>query len=212
MTKEILTSIVTCTRLRTSWLKRAMDGFFNLAKYPDKIEYLISVDDDDEETINFAKTDDIFKKYKNIKVFISPRIGREHLWLIFRDFFKMARGDIIIPYADDNLVFLPEWDEFFLQYKDEVALIGWRARLVITKKAIEEDECIRNFGWKFNGGDTHLFKYACSKGIYKAIDKWSAKSVPNDIVQKEGYWPGGWSLKDLSILDNLELKELEIER
>ncbi len=211
MDNKILISFLIVTRKRVLPLKRAIDAAYNLARYPGKVECLIGVDNDDEETLEFIKTDEIFKKYKNIRVFSGPRVGYRNLFLFLRELFRYSIGEILVPIADDCFVVKKHYDKIFLLYKDKSIIVGYRCRMAINRKAIEKYDFVKEY---FNikhplDGDGGLFKRAFREGIYKTIEPWYSHKEKRDDTYREGR-QGKWKLEDLGIIENFKMKEIGI--
>lgn len=213
MDKKIFISIILVTRKRVNLLKENIRLVYERAAYPDNIEYFIGIDNDDNETLDFIKTDEIFKKYKGIRVFSGPRVGHHNCYLFFREFLLLCKGEIIVPMADDLHIRKKGWDEIALKYKNEAVVLGWRARMAFTRKAIEKYDCVRDYFQKkhIRKIDSNLWKKAHKEGFYRVIaQRWAVNNrfLETEKSRKER----NWRLKDLSILNNFKLKEIKIEK
>ena len=208
--QNILISFMLVTRKRVDSLKGSISRIYDLAKYPDKIELFIGFDDDDLETLDFVKTDEIFQKYKNIRCFSGPRVGLSNNELFFRELYSMTSGDIIIPWADDSFVTLQDWDAIFLFHKDEAVMIGWGPHWVITRKAISKYEWMASFIQKTellprpNRFDVDIPARAHKEGLFIDTKNWWKTIQPYDQTRNEGRCRG-WILKDTSVSDNFKL-------
>jgi hypothetical protein len=197
------------SRGRKDSLKKSIQAAHHTAKFKDNIEFLIRLDDDDEETISMFKQDAYFKTLKNLRVFVGQRVGYFYNWVLLIGLFERVKGDIIVPIADDLFISLKHWDEFFLQYKDEPVVVSYKARLVLTKKIIEQDEYVKTWTKKVPEGDTRIYKYAYRNGFHIPIKNWLKKTDPHDKTKQEGLFKG-WQLEDKAVLDNLRWELLEI--
>jgi len=197
---------VMASRGRSSALKQNIPLIYDLAKYPDNIEVLIRFDNDDKESLYFYKNDEIFKKYKNIKIFVGPRWGYKYIPLCISQLFAETRGDIISAIADDSVTALQDWDEKLLQFKDQIAVMGWRARNCFTRKAYDKYEFLQTFAFGRAAADQLVWRWACKKGIFIRTGKSWAKTVIKDQTYREGA-QGEWSLSDKDLLD-VPMKEL----
>ena len=211
MNNKILISFLIPTRQRVALLKRAIESTYNMAKYPEKIECIIGMDSNDDETLNFVKTDEIFKKYKNIRVFSGPRIGYEYIGLILRELFKYSIGEILVGWADDCFVVKNHYDKIFILYKDKPIIIGHRCRMAVSRKAIKKYDFVKKF---FNEKHVYrpdgvLFRQAWREGIYKTIESWYSHGGRRDNIYREGH-QGKWKLGDLNIIDNYKMKEIKV--
>ncbi len=206
---EIAITVSIMSRGRRDGLKDTILRFFQWSKHPEQIELFVLLDDDDDESINMMMTDEDIKKYKTMKLFLGPRVGFHNFsgWMKF--VYSIAQGDVIVPAADDFKVNMKNWDEVFLQFRDEPAYIGWRARLALTRKAIEQHEFFTE-GWKLEGADGHMFEYAREHNLYRRVGKWFGKAHYNDKTSDDHYGENKWELEDKSILDNLVYEEIDI--
>ncbi len=209
--KKIYTSVLLVTRGRKSILKETIKRLYKHAKYPKNIELFIAVDNDDIETIKFIKKNKIFKQHKNIRIFLFPRIGWKNIGLYLRELFLHSTGDIIVPLADDCFIKIDNWDETFLEYKNETVIMSSGARLAMTRKAIKKYEFVKNYLTKPHGidPDTALWRRSQLEKIHKSVKKWYRKADVSKYAKKENK-ANRWELKDLKILNNLKIKELKI--
>jgi len=202
---KILTSFLIPTRKRVLPLKRAIESTYEMAMYPEKVECIVGMDNDDDETLEFVKTDKIFKKYKSIRVFSGPRIGYVYIGLILRELFKHSVGKILVGWADDCFVVEKDYDKIFKEYENDSVIIGNRCRMAVNRKAIEEYDFVKKF---FNEKhvlrpDGVLFRQAWKEGIYKSINAWYSHR------HHGGRGALGWKLEDLSIIENFKMKEIK---
>ncbi len=181
---KINCSVVIVSRERPKRLKGCIVKIYEKAKYPDTVECLVRIDEDDKDTIHMFKTDKDFRKFKNLRVFVGQRVGFDYLWLLFKHLFKKAKGDIIIPLSDDLYFTLQNWDEVFYTYKDESAVLSWKARVVLTKKIIEQDAYVRNWSYSSPRGDQDIWRYAITKGFHIEIPNWYEKVLPEEEIER----------------------------
>lgn len=200
MDQDILYSIICISRGRPLKLARLITSVFDENSNPASAEMLIRFDDDDELSLNFYKKDDIFKKYKNIRVFSGPRFGYSRTRIIKVNLYAQAKGEFLINIADDCYM-CNGYDKTLLPHKGQSAVVGWRARLAITRKAYETYEFIRTDGGIDSiHGDQALMNFARQQNIYKHTHKiFAHPREENDQTKLEGCY-GGWKLSDLSIL------------
>jgi len=148
MKNEIKISILVPSR-RPDLLREYMLITSGMAKNPEKIEWIIRIDDDDEESIVMLKTDrELKNKIPNFKTFVGPRVGflgacQTYLWLCDR-----AQGDILVLFGDDHKSIRQNWDEiiYFLinLYKTPIVIGGYHFAVVCSKeifKHIWHDDC-----------------------------------------------------------------------
>jgi len=200
---NVYCSVVINSRGRVKTLKHCIYWIYSLAKFKDNLEIIVRLDDDDEKSIALF-TDPYFKQMKNLIVYKGARVGFDNLWILFKEMFKMARGSIVIPMADDCMFKVKDWDEFYYtNFKDRAVVAGSKARFALTRKVMDEHEFIRNFSGGMMSGDVKIFYYAMKHNIFIPAKRLYKRYSTNDKTNKEGSY-GGWKLKDPTVLDNLE--------
>lgn len=203
-------SVIIVSRGRKEKLEYYLYKLYSIAKYPELVETFIRVDDDDLDTINSFTSSFCGEYKKQIRMFSGPRVGAKYLWMLYRQLFEISSGKILVPWADDNDSALKHWDEILFQYQDKIAVMGWRARLSFTRLAFDKYEEVKSIGSSIGGsggGDYKLFKFASYHNFYYTVGKLFARVQPNDKTWREGTG-GEWKFTDLSVLDNLYLKEI----
>jgi len=142
MDSKIEISILIPSR-RPKLLKEYMLLNSSMAKYPERIEWIVRIDDDDKESITMLKTDNELKNnIQNLKVFIGPRVGFVGMSQTFYWLGDQAKGDILIPFGDDLKSVKQDWDEviYALVYLNKTPIvIGDYHFVVICSKDIFKD-------------------------------------------------------------------------
>jgi glycosyltransferase involved in cell wall biosynthesis len=205
-------SVVMPTRKRVAFLKKSISSILDLAKTPEKVEILLRIDNDDEETITCYKEEEIFRN-ENIKAYVGERLGWNYIWLYYTFLFKKSVGDIIIPFGDDYYMTTKHWDEFLLPYKDKVCFIGpsdrERCRFAFTRKTYDKFLFVKVFSGKKEYADTILKRWAINKGIYEGCQSlFEVHKDFKDDTNSEGRF-GGWKLKDVGVILHQNIKLLE---
>jgi len=203
-------SVIISSRGRKEKLEYHLHKLYSLAKYPELVETFIRVDDDDSDTINSFTSSFCGEYRKYIRMYSGPRVGFKYLWLLFSQLAEKSTGDLLLPFGDDCNPCFKEWDDFLLQYKDKALVVGWRARMAFTRLAFNQYEEVRTAGHSVKGRygeDVNLMFFAIENNFFHRIKRLYRKDQPLDQIQQEGR-SGGWKLKDLSILDNLTLREI----
>ena len=199
---EINYSFILPSRGRPQLLQRSLRSIYENAHYPDKAEALVRIDEDDQLSLDFVKTNSIFYDY-NIRVFVGPRLGYSYLWVIHKNLYTLTKGAFIIPYGDDCSMRWPNWDDGWLPYKDSIAVLGQKYIHGFTRKAYEKYSFLRECGEdpRSVAIDADLYAIACREGIFICEKNfWRIQSQHlNDQTEKEGAG-GGWRLNDLSLL------------
>lgn len=106
---NILVSVLLPTRGRPHRLVQSMGSLFNHALNKPSIEFLLKVDDDDKETLDFLKNS--IDASSRVRVFCSPRgngYRDMHLWI--NHLASQARGKWLIIWNDDAMMLTPQWD------------------------------------------------------------------------------------------------------
>jgi hypothetical protein len=201
---EIYCSVNIPSRGRLDKLRTCIQTLYEKTKFKDNLEILVRLDDDDIDSINLFK-EDYFKQIKHLIVYTGQRVGYTHMWILVKDMMQMCRGAIIVPISDEARFHHKNWDEFYyINFKDKAVVAGSRCRFVITRKMIEQDEYIKNFGYINRGGDNRVYRYAWSKGFYIVSHRPYRKDdnfKEWDKTKKDSY--GGFELQDKTILNNL---------
>ena len=115
----------------------------------------------------------------------------------------------MVPLADDYEMNMQDWDEFYLQHKDKPLYMGWKARMILTRKLLEQHPAVITENFWTPGGDTRLYRYAWDNGVHLPTRKWFGKVGTTDRTKLDGCY-GEWELEDKSILENLVHKEIDI--
>lgn len=109
-----------------SKMENSVKSVFDLAKYPERIEVLIWIDDDDTESMEGIQNSEIINKY-NVKTYIGERYGWHGLHLCIEELARKASGDIFFLWASDYYMMENNWDNY---------VYGWLDKVVIFKNEI----------------------------------------------------------------------------
>ena len=139
--KEIDISIIIPTREREKYLRRALLSLDIYSNFPEKIEYLVWIDDDDIKSINMIKK--IKEQIPNVRFFVCPRFGYFNIWFMVKHLIKQSKGKIILPFGDDCFMKELYWDEKMIKYAEEKVFIGWRTRWGFSKKILDEIDIVQ---------------------------------------------------------------------
>ena len=191
---KICYSVILMSRKRPLRLKECIESVFNMACFPDNVEILVRVDQDDKLTLDFCKDDSIFKN-KTIRVFSGPKIGLLMGRIMLKRLCENTRGDFIVPIADDCFM-VNEWDKILLPYKGKVAVLGNGPRIAITRLAYEKYDFIKDFGGENTLKlDYKLYRFAMKNKIFIEIPKLFGHTEIEDQTKLDNEWQ----------LQNLEL-------
>lgn len=115
-------SILLPTRKRLKLLKKAVDSLINNARYPDKLQFLFGVDEDDNETFLYLKR----SKYPNQLALQFKPIGYENLHKYNNTLAGYATGRWIMFFNDDAIMNTKNWDEKIMDFEDEFCLLRFK--------------------------------------------------------------------------------------
>lgn len=116
-------SILLPTRNRVDKLTDAIHSLYSKAKYKEKVEFCIKIDDDDTETINYIKN---LSKFINIKYDISPREGGyADLYKFFNKCCEISTGNWLFLFNDDGRMLTEHWDKILLEI-NPFEVKGWK--------------------------------------------------------------------------------------
>lgn len=103
-----LVSILLPTRKRPAHLCAALDTINSFATNKQDLEFILKLDDDDQETIDLVQK---FKSLIKIKTLVTERgrgYGDLHLW--YNEMARMATGDWLFPFTDSARMTQEGWD------------------------------------------------------------------------------------------------------
>ncbi len=146
--EEVDISIIIPSRERFRYLRRSLFSLDILSHSPEKIEYLVWLDDDDQESIEKIKK--IKEQIPNIRIFVCPRMGYSNIWFMFKHLLSHSKGKIILPFADDCFMKQFEWDKNMMIYAEEEVFIGWKTRFGFTRKLLNKLDVIQMYKEKYN--------------------------------------------------------------
>lgn len=126
-------SLLIPTRGRRKMLVDFLDSIYESTDYPEGVEVLLKVDDDEVST-NYEFSEE-FKKRLNIKIFVetrSPRLANDY----YNYMAARAQGDYIWPLNDDCLMIKPAlygWDTIIL---DKMANLGLQGKIAYLNMGV----------------------------------------------------------------------------
>ena len=109
--KNYLVSIALCTRKNVQSLQKTINSFVDNADSAlDNYEFIIKVDFDDNETLDFIKT--YSNNNKNVSFIINSNLeGYASLGEFWKDCTNLARGKYIMITPDDSIMQTPSWNK-----------------------------------------------------------------------------------------------------
>lgn len=120
MEYKYLMSVILPTRKRVEPLKRAIGNLIDLADEPEKIEILLKVDSDDQETIDILPT-----LPDQVKSIVYPRFrGYADLHIFANDLARISQGKWLWGYNDDCILYTKGWDTIIKEYGDKFLIIN----------------------------------------------------------------------------------------
>jgi GT2 family glycosyltransferase/glycosyltransferase involved in cell wall biosynthesis len=112
-------SFVTPTRGRQKIIQRLFQSILENTAQPDRIEIMLGIDDDDEESL------EINHPVLNIRHVVVPKSDR--LGRVVQACFEASKGRYICECTDDVVIRTPDWDQIvlsaFSMFPDDIALI-----------------------------------------------------------------------------------------
>ena len=99
-------TILLPTRKRVSTLKKSIESLIQTSKYPDRLQFLFAVDDDDIDTINFLKS----TSYPNQGVLTFKPMGYENIHKYNNTLALYAHGKWLMFFNDDAIMTTQNWD------------------------------------------------------------------------------------------------------
>lgn len=112
-------SLICGSRNRPQMLMEMIRSFNSLAKNKDDIEFLIYVDNDDNNTLNIVE-----EIGGNVRAIVGPRVI---LGKICNKIFPHTTGELLFLVADDIKMECKNWDEYlwnnYKKYEDQIVLL-----------------------------------------------------------------------------------------
>ena len=200
--KDIFISVTIPTRDRARLLLKCVKSAQLLALFPNNIEYLILIDEEDNKTLSFIEKEKYFKEIKNLRIFTCPRIGYGYHYIMMEHLMRETRGEIIVPIADDCIMTLKNWDENFLRYRDEVKIFYHdKIDIAFTRNAYNKYENIRRWFGSTRNTDVWIRKLGISEGCGARMGKWYKIDKVKHVDRFDSK-----SLSKME-LDNFQIKE-----
>jgi len=117
-----IVSILLPTRERFDLMLKSVASLYDKAKFPEKIELLLWLDDDDEESISRIK--EIEKITTNYQYLIGDReFGYSSLHKFINSLCKISTGRYLLLWNDDAVMMNYNWDEVLTLYDGETVCI-----------------------------------------------------------------------------------------
>jgi len=176
---DIEISIICASRGRPRYLRRGLVSVDIFSSYPEKIEYMIWVDSDDDASIECMKR--LKDEIPNVRFFICPRVGFSNLWFSYEHLINVSDGKIMIPWSDDYYINYPYWDEPLYQFVESDNLICWGCSFMYTKKFVQDHNLIDFYKVHTQMSNERIFGYAMENKITAPLKK---HPYVNEIVTK----------------------------
>ncbi len=168
-------TVITNSRKRPQLLRNAIGSLLDNAECPEKIEVLVRIDDDDDDT------KETIKQYPaNVTFFEGER--RTNLAINLNELAAKAKGRFILIFNDDALMTTPHWDvnclqavfvfKSVLKIKDDIIFvklqdtsvdkpnfsINYSSFSVLSREAVQALGYIVNESFVTLGGDSHIYR------------------------------------------------------
>lgn len=164
---EIFLSVSIVTRKRINFLQKGLQLFADNTSRLDDIEFLLAIDDDDDDTISNLNN---LPKNLNIKPVIGKRLGYENINAYYYNLLRQANGQFLFFISDDFYILTKNWDMFIRKHRNQICIIFPEVEMVFVchRKIIEIYADILNNGRiSEHYAIDHIYKYiAISLGIY----------------------------------------------
>lgn len=120
-------SILLPTRGRTVALKASLVGLMEKCNQPEHMEILLGLDDDDQETLEYVKSDlvPLFQQYRvQVRVSTFKPLGYKNLHIYVNTLAQASQGDWLFFWNDDALMVSDGWDDIIREHDGEFKLLG----------------------------------------------------------------------------------------
>ena len=179
---DIRISILIPSREREELLKKNILRSVWKAKSPQHIEWLIRADDDDENTINMLTSTPELKNI-NIRVFVGKRVGFSNISMMAYYLCSKAKGNIIVPFADDCEILREAWDDVLWCCRNVRGVIGGgKGILAFTSKKLFEEL----WPTEPNRADITAERVATKMGIFVNIGPWAKIHKMSFTAEEKG--------------------------
>ena len=165
------------TRGRVSLLSNLLDSIVNTTYDINQLELLITIDNDDTESIEFLQS---FNKIPNIKLIIEPRPSNLHTNI--NNMAAQSIGDFLFVLNDDVVFLTKYWDkiikDFYQDRKNDIYYLAtidtsidktknvrYPSFPILTRKAYNTLGYFMSEKFVSHGGDVHLWR------IFNSVDR-----------------------------------------
>ena len=199
------------TRKRVPVLSNLLDSIVNTTYDIDKLESLITVDDDDTQSIEFVQS---YHAIPNLKLIIKPRPSNLHT-----NINKMASQSVgsFLFVLNDDVVFLTQhWDkitnQFYQDRKNDIYYLAttdtsidktkqtqYSSFPMLTRKAYNTLGYFMSDKFVSHGGDVHLWR------IFNSVDRILKTPIVLDHVMHNSQHNIQQMRKDLTAQEAIEM-------
>lgn len=166
---EIIVSVIIQSRERVKKLRRSLLSLDIFSYCPEKIEYLVWVDEDDKPTIEYMKKLKI--EMQNLRFFVCPRVGFYNWWFVFKNLTELAKGEIILPWADDYYMINTYWDKRLNEFSEEEAFIGWKTRFAFTRLLMKNHDIPELYHKHHQKANEKMWGYGYERDLFKTFGR-----------------------------------------
>jgi hypothetical protein len=99
-----------------------VNNFFGFASYPQKIEMLIKIDNDQKSLYDDLKNSPLINRY-NVKIYCGERYGYINVHRYLDDLIRMAVGDILFCLGEGVRFMDHGWDEELYRHRNGVCIL-----------------------------------------------------------------------------------------
>lgn len=127
MVSDTVISILLPTRGRTETLKRSLESLISKAAQPTRLELLLGLDEDDQATTEYIKTEiaPMLTKYNvECRANIFKPLGYENLHTYVNTLAGYSNGDWLFFWNDDAIMNSDGWDDIIRGYDGQFKLLA----------------------------------------------------------------------------------------
>jgi hypothetical protein len=121
-------TVLLATRQRVELLEKSIDSLLSNATDTSNVEIILGVDNDDQETIEFLKSEEFQTKMQDTyncdaQAVLFNRLGYEKLHEYMNTLWGKSTGEWLMLWNDDAIMETQGWDEEIQKFDNEFALL-----------------------------------------------------------------------------------------
>lgn len=126
---QVILSILLPTRGRREMLKRSIESLVSTAKFPNRLEILLGIDDDDEGIQDYLKEEIaplLMENKVECRANLFKPLGYENLNQYVNHLASTAQGEWLVFWNDDGIMLSENWDEVIASYTGQFKLLAFK--------------------------------------------------------------------------------------